>query len=86
MRRDSVGGSPHSHSLRQPPAHRRQHSDIKGWSFTHTILIFERGALQADTVQGFEVNANLDELRQARLILMDSVGAGMTRSSFIQKI
>ena len=46
----------------------------------------KRGALQADIVQGFEVNANLDELRRARLILMDSVGAGMTRSSFIQKI
>jgi 3-oxoacyl-[acyl-carrier-protein] synthase III len=45
-----------------------------------------RGALQTDTVQGFTVNNNLNELKAAKLILMDSVGAGMTRSSFIQKI
>ncbi|MDX2499089.1 MAG: hypothetical protein QNL14_01095 [Deltaproteobacteria bacterium] len=46
----------------------------------------ERGALQEDTVQGFKINANLDQLKKAKLILNDSVGAGMTRSSFLQKL
>ncbi len=46
----------------------------------------KRGALQADTLQGFQINANLDQLKKARLILNDSVGAGMTRSSFLQKL
>ena len=46
----------------------------------------QRGALQADEIQGFKINRNLDRLRQAKMILNDSVGAGMTRSSFIQKI
>jgi 3-oxoacyl-[acyl-carrier-protein] synthase III len=44
----------------------------------------KRGALQADIVQGFEVNRNLDQLKKAKLVLNDSVGAGMTRSSFLQ--
>ena len=44
----------------------------------------KRGALQEDTLQGFRINANLDQLKKARLILNDSVGAGMTRSSFLQ--
>jgi hypothetical protein len=42
-----------------------------------------RGALQPDTIQGFPVNRNLERLRDARLVLYDSVGAGMTRSSFL---
>ena len=46
----------------------------------------KRGALQEDTLQGFKINANLDQLKKARLILNDSVGAGMTRSSFLQKL
>ena len=46
----------------------------------------ERGALQEDTLQGFRINANIDQLKKARLILNDSVGAGMTRSSFLQKL
>ena len=46
----------------------------------------QRGALQEDTLQGFKINANLEQLKQARLILNDSVGAGMTRSSFLQKL
>jgi 3-oxoacyl-[acyl-carrier-protein] synthase III len=46
----------------------------------------KRGMLQADNVQGFEVNRNLEQLQQAKLILNDSVGAGMTRSSFLQRI
>jgi 3-oxoacyl-[acyl-carrier-protein] synthase III len=43
----------------------------------------ERGALQPDTIQGFPINRNLERLKEARLILYDSVGAGMTRSSFL---
>jgi len=46
----------------------------------------KRGALQADLVQGFKVNRNLDQLKKAKLILYDSVGSGMTRSSFLQRI
>ena len=46
----------------------------------------ERGALQEDRLQGFRINANIDQLKKARLILNDSVGAGMTRSSFLQKL
>jgi 3-oxoacyl-[acyl-carrier-protein] synthase III len=45
----------------------------------------ERGALAPDTIQGFAVNRSLERLRQARLILYDSVGAGMTRSSFLRR-
>ena len=41
----------------------------------------KRGALQEDKPQGFKINANLDQLKKAKLILNDSVGAGMTRSS-----
>jgi 3-oxoacyl-[acyl-carrier-protein] synthase III len=43
----------------------------------------ERGALQPDTIQGFPINRNLERLKDARLVLFDSVGAGMTRSSFL---
>jgi hypothetical protein len=42
-----------------------------------------RGALTPDTIRGFPINRNLERLRDARLILYDSVGAGMTRSSFL---
>jgi len=45
-----------------------------------------RGALQADTLQGFKINANLDRLKQENLILNDSVGSGMTRSAFLQRV
>ena len=44
-----------------------------------------RGALAPDTIQGFPVNRNLERLKDARLTLYDSVGAGMTRSSFLLK-
>jgi 3-oxoacyl-[acyl-carrier-protein] synthase III len=44
-----------------------------------------RGALTPDTIQGFPVNRNLERLREARTILYDSVGAGMTRSSFLRR-
>jgi 3-oxoacyl-[acyl-carrier-protein] synthase III len=42
-----------------------------------------RGGLTPDTIQGFPINRNLERLRDARLVLYDSVGAGMTRSSFL---
>jgi len=46
----------------------------------------KRGALQPDSLQGFKINRNLDRLKEAQLILNDSVGAGMTRSSFLQRV
>jgi 3-oxoacyl-[acyl-carrier-protein] synthase III len=46
----------------------------------------ERGALKQDKLQGFKINANLEPLKRAKLILNDSVGAGMTRSSFLQRL
>jgi 3-oxoacyl-[acyl-carrier-protein] synthase III len=45
----------------------------------------ERGALQPDKIQGFAINQNLDGLHHAKTILYDSIGAGMTRSSFLQR-
>ncbi|MBW1708915.1 MAG: hypothetical protein JRG97_03690 [Deltaproteobacteria bacterium] len=45
----------------------------------------QRGALEEDTIQGFPVNRNLEQLRNAKIILYDSVGAGMTRSSVLRK-
>jgi 3-oxoacyl-[acyl-carrier-protein] synthase III len=45
-----------------------------------------RGALQADTLQDFMINRNLERLKQANLILNDSVGSGMTRSAFLQRM
>jgi hypothetical protein len=42
-----------------------------------------RGRLREDVIQGYAVNRNVEKLKQARRILFDSVGAGMTRSSFI---
>lgn len=43
-----------------------------------------KGALKPDTINGLPINRNLDALRSAKIILNDSVGAGMTRSSFLQ--
>jgi 3-oxoacyl-[acyl-carrier-protein] synthase III len=45
----------------------------------------QRGALRPDRIQGFAVNQNLEKLKDARTILYDSIGAGMTRSSFLQR-
>ncbi|MGD2184892.1 MAG: hypothetical protein PVI71_02140 [Desulfobacterales bacterium] len=45
----------------------------------------QRGELQADIIQGYAVNQNLEHLRDAKTILYDSIGAGMTRSSFLQR-
>jgi hypothetical protein len=44
-----------------------------------------RGALRPDSIQGFAVNQNLEKLKGARTILYDSIGAGMTRSSFLHR-
>ncbi len=44
----------------------------------------KRGALTPDRIQGFEINQNLEALQNAKTILNDSVGAGMTRSAFLQ--
>ena len=46
----------------------------------------KRGALREDKLQGFKINANLEQLKKAKIILNDSVGAGMTRSSFLQRL
>jgi 3-oxoacyl-[acyl-carrier-protein] synthase III len=45
-----------------------------------------RGALKPDTINDFPINRNLEALRSAKIILNDSVGAGMTRSSFLQRL
>ncbi len=45
----------------------------------------ERHQLSADKIQGYPINQNLEQLRHAKTILYDSIGAGMTRSSFIQR-
>jgi len=44
----------------------------------------ERGALAEDAIQGYQVNKNLENLKSAEIILYDSVGTGMTRSSVLQ--
>jgi 3-oxoacyl-[acyl-carrier-protein] synthase III len=44
-----------------------------------------RGALHPDKIQGYPINQNLEKLGHAKTILYDSIGAGMTRSSFIQR-
>ena len=46
----------------------------------------QRGALEEDTVQGYLVNRNLENLKSSKIILSDSVGAGMCRSSFLQRL
>ena len=43
----------------------------------------ERGELRPDKIQGYPVNQNLENLGHAKTILYDSIGAGMTRSSFL---
>ena len=45
----------------------------------------QRGELRPDKIQGYPVNQNLEKLRQAKTILYDSIGAGMTRSSFLER-
>ena len=43
-----------------------------------------RGALLPDSINEFPINQNIEKLTNAKVILNDSVGAGMTRSSFLQ--
>ena len=45
----------------------------------------QRDALKADSIQGIPINRNLEALKNAKIIVYDSVGAGMTRSSFLEK-
>ena len=45
----------------------------------------QRGALDPDCIQGYPVNQNLEKLKHAKTILYDSIGAGMTRSSFLEQ-
>ena len=45
-----------------------------------------KGALKPDTINDFPINRNLEALQSAKIILNDSVGAGMTRSSFLQRL
>jgi len=45
-----------------------------------------RGSLQPDVVQGFRINGNVKRLKDAKTVLYDSVGAGMLRSSFLQRL
>jgi 3-oxoacyl-[acyl-carrier-protein] synthase III len=45
----------------------------------------QRGVLQPDKIQEYHVNRNLENLKHAKTILYDSIGAGMTRSSFLQR-
>lgn len=45
----------------------------------------QRGVLRPDKIQGYAVNRNLENLKRAKTILYDSIGAGMTRSSFLQR-
>jgi 3-oxoacyl-[acyl-carrier-protein] synthase III len=42
-----------------------------------------RDALEPDTIQGFPVNRNIENLKNAKQVLYDSVGSGMTRSSVL---
>jgi 3-oxoacyl-[acyl-carrier-protein] synthase III len=43
-----------------------------------------RGALEPNEINGFLINRNTERLKSAKVIVNDSVGAGMTRSSFLQ--
>ena len=43
-----------------------------------------RNIYQPDELQGYKINENLDNLKNAEIILYDSVGSGMTRSAFLQ--
>jgi 3-oxoacyl-[acyl-carrier-protein] synthase III len=43
----------------------------------------KQGVLKPDTIHGYPVNRNTEHLGNAKIMLYDSVGSGMTRSSFI---
>jgi len=44
----------------------------------------QRGIHTPDTIQGYPINRNLNTIKNAKIILSDSVGTGMTRSSILQ--
>jgi 3-oxoacyl-[acyl-carrier-protein] synthase III len=46
----------------------------------------KRGTLEEASVQGYPVNRNIEKLKSSKIILSDSVGAGMCRSSFLQRL
>jgi 3-oxoacyl-[acyl-carrier-protein] synthase III len=46
----------------------------------------QHNILSPDTLQGFAINRNIEGLKNAKVILSDSIGAGMTRSSFLQRL
>jgi 3-oxoacyl-[acyl-carrier-protein] synthase III len=60
-------------------------SDKKDVCMQRLPYDLERSQLRADKIQGYPINQNLEKLRHAKTILYDSIGAGMTRSSFIQR-
>jgi 3-oxoacyl-[acyl-carrier-protein] synthase III len=45
----------------------------------------DRGTLTEANINGYPVNRNVKKLQTAKIIVNDSVGAGMTRSSFLQR-
>jgi 3-oxoacyl-[acyl-carrier-protein] synthase III len=45
----------------------------------------KKGTLKENVIQGYSVNQNINQLKNAKIILSDSVGSGMTRSSILQK-
>jgi len=45
----------------------------------------QRGVLKEDAIQGYPVNRNLNNLRNAKIIMYDSVGTGMTRSAILER-
>jgi hypothetical protein len=45
----------------------------------------QRGVLKEDAIQGYPVNRNLNNLKHAKTVLYESVGAGMTRSAILER-
>lgn len=44
----------------------------------------KRNVYKPDVLQGYPINQNLENLKNSKIILSDSVGSGMTRSSVLQ--
>ena len=44
----------------------------------------KRDIYKPDILQGYLINQNLEKLKNSKIILCDSVGSGMTRSSVLQ--
>lgn len=64
--------------------HRRGNSSVVAMQRLPYDL--QRGTLEEDVIQGYPVNKNLEKLKSSKIILSDSVGAGMCRSSFLQRL